>query len=213
MRLGIDKFSAEVYGNNKKPELALTGVNFGPNGDSTANISGTVGAARYAANHGIPAIGFSGGAGKRVGWNDPDLEGENADALSASETYAELATSLVLQIVKAARNNKCAYLPKGTLINVNFPDATPSKGCSDISQFKWVLAYTKLANTTAAPDVRQGNCTKIPTEREVLSRDNQKLCLISLSLDNASDLSVASVKDYKTVLQSLKGWGNWTCLP
>ncbi|KAM7183007.1 Survival protein SurE-like phosphatase/nucleotidase [Naviculisporaceae sp. PSN 640] len=211
-RLGIDNFSAEVFGSDLKPELALTGINFGSNGDSTVSISGTVGAARYAANHGIPAIGFSGSFGKHVGWNDPDLEGKNAEALSLAKTYAKLATSLVLQVIKAAGDNRSAYLPKGTLMNVNFPDTTPSKGCSEVAKFQWVLAYTKLNDTTTAPEVRQGNCTNIPTEGQVLSKENQERCLISVSLDNASDLGVASVKDYHTVLDSLKGWGNWTCL-
>ncbi|KAK4209600.1 survival protein sure-like phosphatase/nucleotidase [Rhypophila decipiens] len=216
MRLGIDNFSSDAFsrlGSNLKPELALTGINYGSNGDSTASISGTVGAARYAAKRGIPAIGFSGSFGRHVGWNDPELGGKNSDALVVAKTYAGLATSLVLQIIKAADSINGTYLPKGTLMNVNFPDATlSSTGCNDTSKFKWVLAYTKLTNVTVAPDVRQGNCSRIPTEGEVLSKDNQKKCLISVSMVNAEDLGVASVKDYTAVLESLKGWGSWACL-
>ena len=214
IRLGIDKFSAEAYahlGPNLKPELAITGVNFGANGDSTVSISGTVGAARYAAKRGIPAIALSGSFGRHVGWNDSQLTGKNSDALAVAKTYASLATSLVKQVIKSAGCSS-AFLPRGTFMNINFPDASPSTGCDNPAKFKWVLAYTKLNNETAAPDVAQGSCTRIPNEGEVLSKDNQRKCLISLSLGRAEDLGVASVEDHKTVLKRLVGWGDWACL-
>lgn len=235
MRLGIDKFWPETYPSSQpehEPDLALSGINFGLNGDNTVSISGTVGAARFAAaERGIPAIAFSGGFGRHVGWNaDSDSD---PDALVVSDTYAGLATSLVLQLIKAApatattgeNNTAVAYLPRGILMNINFPDASPSTtecgggGGGDLAKFRWVLTYTKLNGTTIAPEIRRGNgtghgyeCDRVPTEGEVLTEQNQKRCLVSLSLLNATDLGVASVTDYEKVLERLNGWGRWTCL-
>ena len=50
-----------------KPDVVLSGINQGQNLGALSDVSGTVGAARTAARHGIPALAVSQGTG-----NPPD---------------------------------------------------------------------------------------------------------------------------------------------
>lgn len=91
---------------HRKPDLCVSGINHGANSSINVIYSGTMSAAVEGAIEGIPSIGFS----------LCDYS-QNAD-FSPCETY-------VRSIVKAVLKNG---LPKGSLLNVNFPKASKFEG-------------------------------------------------------------------------------------
>jgi 5'-nucleotidase len=94
--LGLDHLMPE------RPDLVVSGINKGSNlGNVTTSLSGTIGAARMAALHGLPAIAVSMGS-----YRDENLEWQTA---------AELARRLARQVLTRG-------LPAGVLLNLNVPN-------------------------------------------------------------------------------------------
>lgn len=87
----------------EKPNLVVSGINRGYNLGMTAYVSGTVGAAREAALHGIPAIASS--MDVTENWNDYS---------AAARFTAEVAAMV-----------KRDGLPPGVFINMNVPAGVP----------------------------------------------------------------------------------------
>ena len=75
-------WAVDDHGLAQKPQVVISGVNFGQNLGSTVNISGTVGAARAAASRGIPALASSAGL-PPTGVASPDY----ADAVTQVEKW------------------------------------------------------------------------------------------------------------------------------
>ena len=86
----------------KKPDVLLSGINFGYNMASDIQYSGTVGAAFEAECHGVPAIAFSEGTGKDHRLTDQKLPD-------------------ILQMLIDRK------LPAGQVYNVNFPQCSPEE--------------------------------------------------------------------------------------
>lgn len=84
-----------------RPDLVVSGINRGMNLGLTAYVSGTVGAAREAAIHGIPAI---------------------AASLAVNATPLDLVFAAE-EVLGAARRVKQYGLPPNTFLNVNIPRA------------------------------------------------------------------------------------------
>ena len=82
---------------HRKPDLVVSGINFGENIGPFVGISGTVGAALTAGKRGIPAVATSQGFG-----SPPDF------AAGAKQTIAWLAANR-------------AHLHKGAIVNINTP--------------------------------------------------------------------------------------------
>ena len=89
-----------------RPDLVVAGINRGHNLGLSAYLSGTVGAAREAAFHGVPAI---------------------AASLPASATAADLAFAAE-EVFGVARRVKQYGLPPNTFLTVNVPVAAPAGG-------------------------------------------------------------------------------------
>ena len=89
-----------------RPDLVVAGINRGHNLGLSAYLSGTVGAAREAAFHGVPAI---------------------AASLPASATAADLVFAAE-EVFGVARRVKQYGLAPNTFLNVNVPDAAPAGG-------------------------------------------------------------------------------------
>lgn len=87
-----------------KPDLVISGINFGDNDGCSVFYSGTVAAAREGALMGIPAMAIS------------LASFENPNFRSAAKIGARLATAIL-------RNG----LPAGTFLNVNVPDLAASR--------------------------------------------------------------------------------------
>ena len=75
-------WAVDDHGLAQKPQVVVSGVNFGQNLGSAVNISGTVGAARAAASRGIPALASSAGLAP-AGVAGPDY----ADAVTQVEHW------------------------------------------------------------------------------------------------------------------------------
>ncbi|POR31054.1 Acid phosphatase, partial [Tolypocladium paradoxum] len=194
IRYGIDTFGPRLW-HGAAPELALTGPNVGANLGPTLPLSGTVGAACFAAhNAGIPAVAFSGDSGGREPW---DLSPVPIRSL----VYAQLATALTNKLVASGK----PYLPAGVFLNVNFPKV---KGhCTDPSHFKWVLSRIN-PGIFSPPDVEWCGSQRLPTELYVLGRGG---CHISVSIGDASDKTTANDGRQKVVLDKLRDM--LVCLP
>ena len=96
----------EIIPQKQKIDLVLSGVNRGSNAGDDITYSGTVAAAMEGTNLDVPAIALSQlcGASEKVHW----------------ETAEKFAPGLIKKLVAQG-------WPKGTFINLNFPDCPPGK--------------------------------------------------------------------------------------
>ena len=180
----------------KQPDLAVSGINVGPNVAQSIEVSGTVGAATFAVRErGIPAVAFS-GWGNRTGWNEPRP--------LFSKLYAAAAAKLINHLTTERR----PYLPSNTWLNVNFPHYN-STGCSRISDVKFVLtriggyeSSSGANNGGNADNVKACGSLQLPTEIAiVLDQD----CYASVSVANAVTKKDASPWIQRQVMDKLKG--------
>lgn len=191
MKRGITNLSSELL--DGSPGLAVAGPNVGSNLGLTVHVSGTVGAATYAAGEGIPAIAFSGSDGEPTAWD--------AEVPTYSTVYADLATKLVERVVQAGT----PYLPDDVFLNVNFPSVD---GCSNVDDYSYVLSriFTAVPLITD-DDVETCGDNRLPTERSVVDTDG---CYVSVSVGK-SDKSDANATVQQQVLDKLGDL--LTCLP
>lgn len=194
VRYGLDTFAPQIW-NGQKPELVVTGVNVGSN-RYILFPSGTVGAAVYAIEQGIPAIAFSGDNGGGARSFDPS---GNATTSSA-KVYAELATKLVTEVVAQGT----PYLPDNTFLNVNFPKLTDA--CNTADKFKFVLSRIAVG-VFSARDAEVCGTTRLPNELEIGLR---KDCIISVSV-GGKDKTTADADVQAVVNDKLKNI--LECLP
>lgn len=112
----------------RKPDLCVSGINHGSNSSINVIYSGTMSAAVEAGVEGIPAIGFS------------LLDYSSAASFAHCKDHIE---SIARQVLEKG-------LPKGVVLNVNFPKVseTPLKGIKICRQAKarWVEDFDKRTN-------------------------------------------------------------------
>jgi 5'/3'-nucleotidase SurE len=193
---GIQNLSTTFF--NGAPDLAVTGPNVGANLGVVTAISGTVGAACYAAHDaGIPAIAFSGGSGSATAWDDPTP--------AYATLYAQLATKVVNAVVAAGT----PYLPKDVFLNVNFPKVDDGK-CASADDFKFVLSriYTAVPLVSGEDVETCSNDKRLPTETKVTGGDG---CYVSISVGKATNKRDADAAAQGEVLTKLGDF--LTCLP
>lgn len=102
-----------------KPDLVISGVNFGENLSVFANSSGTVSASVWALNSGYAAMAVSAGLNPAEMPAFPSI-------LLAQESAAQWVVRL-LEVLTAARHSGQHLLPDGVGLNVNYP-AVPNPG-------------------------------------------------------------------------------------
>ncbi|GAB1193916.1 hypothetical protein APSETT444_003153 [Aspergillus pseudonomiae] len=190
---GIQNLSTTYFSGN--PDLAVTGPNVGANLGVANAISGTVGAACYAAHDaGIPAIAFSGSSGSATAWDDPTPE--------YATIYAQLAAKVVDKVVAAGT----PYLPEDVYLNVNFPKVDD---CASVDDFKFVLSriYTAVPLISGDDVETCNNDQRLPTETKVTGAG----CYVSISVGNASNKRDADATKQGQVLDKLGDF--LTCLP
>ena len=115
VRIGL----AEVF-KDTRPDLVISGANFGQNAGRDVIVSGTVGAAATALAYGIPTIAIS------VEVKFSELEERFPSTLKAMPDAASLVVALLASEPK---------LPKNAILNINYPAV--AKG-----QVKGVVATT-----------------------------------------------------------------------
>lgn len=188
MKNGIDVTAPKLW-NGAKPQLAVSGPNVGSNVGPSAFVSGTIGAASYAAHTAkIPSIAFSGRSGDPTAWNQPTP--------LHSKVYADLALNLTTAII----NSGAPYLPEDVFLNVNFSEVTDSS-CSDASQFKFIFTRVNTG-LFSAPDTEWCGSTRLPWEVDVIYL--RGACYASVSVGDANDKSTADAARQKVVADKLK---------
>ncbi|KAF7122786.1 hypothetical protein CNMCM5793_000896 [Aspergillus hiratsukae] len=183
MKYGIST-AAPPFFNGAPPALAVSGPNVGANLGLAVYFSGTVGAAHYAAEAGIPAIAFSGSSGSPTAWNAP--------VPAYSQVYAQLATKITNQIVASGT----PYLPDQVWLNVNFPEV--SDECASADDFKFVLSRI-FSGIFSDDDVETCGSKRLPTETTVVDTDG---CYVSISV-GWSDKTDAAADVQAIVLDKL----------
>ncbi|KAF2460274.1 5'/3'-nucleotidase sure [Lineolata rhizophorae] len=189
---GIDDV-APNYMSNPGTAIAVTGPNVGSNLNVAVFVSGTVGAATFAAHErGIAAIAFSGASGDPTPFDAPETP-------LYSRIYADLAVNLTETMHAAS----APYLPEDTYLNVNFPEVTESR-CNDAAQFEFVLTRIFPRVSIVMPeDVETCGSTTLPTETSVVNNDDG--CYVSVSVGNAGSKADASPEEQAQVLDVLQG--------
>jgi len=186
MRFGLDTFGPETW-NGATADLAVSGPNVGSNLFLSVPFSGTVGAAAYAAHEKrIPAIAFSGAS-------EGNLAFDTTPVPARSLVYAELATYLVDEVVKAGT----PYLPANVYLNVNFPEVEGS--CQAASDFSWVLTRVN-PGLFSARDADFCGDHRLPTEESVVNGGG---CHISVSVGDATDKTTASREKQEAVIAKI----------
>ncbi|KAF7718848.1 Acid phosphatase [Penicillium ucsense] len=170
MKYGIHSIGPRFHAGS--PDLAVAGPNVGNNIGLTVLLSGTVGAAAYAAHDaGIPAIAFSGASGSQTAWN------ATPSYPHYSKLYAQLATMLVNQVTRSGK----PYLPQDVWLNVNFPAV--SDKCNTTSDFSFVLSRIHVAIPFITPaDVVSCGKSRLPNEIAVSLASG---CYVSVSVGMA----------------------------
>lgn len=193
IQYGIDTSGPRFF--NGAPDLAVTGPNVGSNIGLAVFISGTVGAATYAAKDGIPAIAFSGASGSQTSWD--------SERPHYSDVYADLATNVTNQVVAAGK----PYLPDDIWLNVNFGKV--SDECASPADFSFVLSRIHIAVPLITPDdVTTCGDSRLPSELKVSLASG---CYASVSVGIAASKRDADAEMQGVVLKKL---GNLlTCLP
>ncbi|KAL5380509.1 hypothetical protein DPSP01_007827 [Paraphaeosphaeria sporulosa] len=194
VKYGLSTLAPKFFNGN--PALVVAGPNVGSNLGSTTLVSGTVGAASYAASTGgVPAIAFSGSSGSQIAWTTSPVP-------MYSSLYATLATTLTNALLATST----PYLPASVYLNVNFPSASGS--CTSASNFKFVLSRVNAASGSTAADVSTCGSTRLPTESKVVGTSG---CYVSVSVGNAATKGDSTSANQAVVLGKLKGI--LSCLP
>jgi 5'/3'-nucleotidase SurE len=119
-----------------RPDLVISGVNFGENLSVFANSSGTVSASVWALRSGYPAIAVS------AGLNPAEMP-TFASTLPAQESAARWVVRLI-EVLTAARHSGRHPLPDGIGLNINYP-AVPNPGPAVLTEL------SRGYNTYAVP--------------------------------------------------------------
>lgn len=190
MRYGLSTFAPAVWGADAVPDLAVTGPNVGSNiGFVQVEFSGTVGAACYAVDQGIPAIAFSGITEDRVAWDTLPVP-------LASSVYSDLALNLTNAIVAGG----APYLPDGVFLNVNLAGVAEG-ACASAREFGFVMSRINIPTVLSTADVKTCGDTWLPWEKDVVDAG----CYVSVSVGTCEDKSDSSAANQQIVLDKLAG--------
>ncbi|CAI7593180.1 unnamed protein product [Penicillium pancosmium] len=197
MKYGINSIGPQFF--DGPPDLAVAGPNVGSNIGLAVYISGTAGAATYAAHYsGIPAIAFSGATGSQTAWN------ASSTYPNYSQVYADAATNLTNHLIAAGK----PYLPNDIWLNVNFPSVSDSE-CTKAEDISFVLSRIHVAVPLITPDdVTTCGGDRLPSEIGVSLTSG---CYASVSVGMAGTKGDANATMQEIVLKKFSNL--LTCLP
>ncbi|MWA03197.1 stationary phase survival protein SurE [Actinomadura sp. LD22] len=109
--LALGAYLPQRIGWTHGPDLVLTGINSGANTDLSVNLSGTVGAAVAAVEHGVPAVAVS--AGTRA---------TSVPSDTSYQVAARYATRVAARLFARKATGRLAR--ERLIININCPDVT-----------------------------------------------------------------------------------------
>ena len=116
----IDKAAPATW--QKKPDLVISGPNYGNNLSGAAVGSGTIAAALFAVNRGIPGIAVSDGHSFKYRDYQQLVEGD------IDYEIADVTIKLVAQLDAQAKKTHQPLLQPGIGLNVNIPAFAPGSG-------------------------------------------------------------------------------------
>jgi 5'-nucleotidase len=159
----------------RKPHLVVSGINQGQNIAELAAISGTVGAARWAARLGVPAVAVSQGLATPIDYQ-----------------YAAKLTANLIQLTRSSLFKK----PVVELTNINVPTCATVRGVRvvPLGLSTRVTGYNQTATSTYAPIVNRRdlfavNCasTKTNVVDDVDAFTNGFASVTTLDIDGTAD--------------------------
>jgi 5'/3'-nucleotidase SurE len=127
-----------------RPDLVISGVNFGENLGVLSNSSGTLSAAVWALHSGYPAIAVSAG----LNFAEFGLTPPFPSTLLAQESAARWLVAFI-EVLTAARRPSERLLPDGIALNINYP-AVPNPRPAVLTEL--THGYNTLTETLK-PDV------------------------------------------------------------
>ncbi|KAG0150131.1 hypothetical protein CROQUDRAFT_58573 [Cronartium quercuum f. sp. fusiforme G11] len=184
----VDKFFAGP------PSLVLTGPNVGKNVNLMDYFSGTLGAANYAANRGIPAIAISVRSGIRHSYRD-------LAANDPSYIYAGAALRIVDALVKGVGTDT-SYLPPNCTLNINLQAAGANTNCRQASDYKFVLTTTH--QLYFGKDINFCGSSRLESEWSIMRRNSG--CWASISVIHNRFMGRANPKEQEHVRSRLKNF-------
>ena len=116
-----------------RPDMVVSGINFGPNLGIGLHASGTVAAAMVGMLHGLPAIAISAGMSFEEARQEPREFPSTVKALTPAAEF----TCSVIENLRANTDSGGSLLPAGVMLNINYPPLPPE-------QIKGVL-YPKVS--------------------------------------------------------------------
>jgi 5'-nucleotidase len=116
----------------ERPQLVISGINYGQNVGRAVNHSGTVGAAVTAAEEGVPAIAVS------LAINPADAGTGFSQTLAAAPHTAAYVKALVEQL-RATQGSASALLPDRVMLNLNYPVVLDANGQFDLANVQGPL--------------------------------------------------------------------------
>ncbi|KAH9814019.1 survival protein sure-like phosphatase/nucleotidase [Melampsora americana] len=167
IRYGLDNLVEKYLGGN--PQLVVTGPNVGMNVNIMDFFSGTLGAASYAANRGIPAIAISAAGGLRHSYKD-------SNAHDSSHIYAQASLRIIEALLQTPQDS--SYLPVNTTLNVNLQAAGPGTNCQTASDYKFVL--TTIHRVYLDHDLSHCGSNRLKSEASIIRRKSG--CWASVSV-------------------------------
>lgn len=105
------------------PDMVVSGINFGPNLGIGLHASGTVAAAMVGLFHGLPAIAISAGMLFEEAEQEPKTFPSTIEALVPAAEF----TCTVIKSLRQGNVKGEALLPKGVMLNINYPALPPER--------------------------------------------------------------------------------------
>ena len=134
----------DVLFHEKKPDLLVSGINYGENLGNNITISGTVGAALQAASHGVPGLAMSLQTGIADHRRHSDQEWD------AARHFCHMFAALMLKAMMPADVD---------ILNVNVPAAATIKTPWKVTRLSRRSYFVNhLANPTPASKLGDGQC-------------------------------------------------------
>lgn len=163
-----------------RPDIVLSGINAGANTDAAVNLSGTVGAATAAAEHGVPAIAISAGT--------------RATSVPTAATYqasARYVTGLAARLFGS--RSAGGFAERRVIINVNHPDVR-TEDVRPPARLTWVGAvardrFTYTTNDRGTYDVDYGPVQPRPAfapDSDTAALTNGRISVSAVSTDRTA---------------------------
>ncbi|MBW0548087.1 hypothetical protein O181_087802 [Austropuccinia psidii MF-1] len=157
IRYGIDTLSPRFYA--QQPDIVVSGPNVGENVSLQKYFSGTLGAALYASERGLPSIAIS----------TDDHHRHSFEKLTSSDSsyiYAKVTIRILNELIRIKDSGQ--FLPPKCTLNINLQKSGQGTNCLEASDYKFALTTT----FGFSKSLKFNHCGSkhLPAERKILKR-------------------------------------------